>query len=64
MTLPHQLKRIRLELARSKDFPTGSLGYKIIATEKDGRVHTWEPFNIRNSQLTIVGPGSGRKKKG
>jgi hypothetical protein len=33
MTLPHQLKRIRLELARSKDFPTGSArhGYEFVA---------------------------------
>jgi len=33
MTLPHVLKRIRLELARSKDFPTGSSrhGYEFVA---------------------------------
>ena len=33
MTLPHQLKRIRLELARSKDFPSGSArhGYEFVA---------------------------------
>jgi hypothetical protein len=24
MTLPHEFKRIRLNLARSKEFPTGS----------------------------------------
>ncbi len=31
--LPHQLKRVRLRLARSKEFPTGSLyhGYEFVA---------------------------------
>ena len=31
--LPHQLKRVRLELARSKEFPTGSKerGYEFVA---------------------------------
>jgi hypothetical protein len=33
MSLPHQIKRIRLELARSKEFPTGSRrhGYELVA---------------------------------
>jgi hypothetical protein len=33
MTLPHLLKRIRLELARSKEFPMGSAtrGYEFVA---------------------------------
>jgi len=33
MTLPHMLKRIRLHLARSKEFPTGSArhGYEFVA---------------------------------
>jgi hypothetical protein len=33
MSLPHAFKRIRLELARSKDFPTGSArhGYEFVA---------------------------------
>jgi hypothetical protein len=32
-TLPHVLKRIRLELARSKEFPVGSAkhGYEFVA---------------------------------
>jgi hypothetical protein len=32
-TLPHQIKRIRLELARSKEFPSGSRrhGYEFVA---------------------------------
>ena len=33
MALPHVLKRIRLQLARSKEFPTGSIyhGYEFVA---------------------------------
>jgi hypothetical protein len=33
MSLPHVLKRIRLELARSKEFPMGSArhGYEFVA---------------------------------
>jgi hypothetical protein len=40
MTLPHTLKRIRLELARSKQFPTGSArhGYEFVAP-LDGNDH-------------------------
>jgi hypothetical protein len=40
MTLPHVLKRIRLELARSKDFPSGSArhGYEFVAP-LDGKAH-------------------------
>jgi hypothetical protein len=40
MTLPHVLKRIRLTLARSKEFPTGSErhGYEFIAP-LDGNGH-------------------------
>src|ERR1700756_4429233 len=26
------------------DFPTGSLGYKVVATMTDGTTETWEPF--------------------
>ena len=37
MTLPHAFKRIRLELARSKEFPTGSArhGYEFVAPLDD-----------------------------
>ena len=40
MTLPHALKRIRLELARSKDFPSGSArhGYEFVAP-LDSKAH-------------------------
>ncbi len=36
------------------DFPTGTLGYKIVATNADGATATFEPFKIMPSQLTIV----------
>ena len=39
--LPHELKRIRLNLARSKDFPTGSQrhGYEFVAPlDADGHI--------------------------
>lgn len=36
------------------DYPTGSLSYKVIATDKSGRVHTWQPFNVGNSQFTVI----------
>mgnify|MGYP003345794290 CR=1 FL=1 len=41
MTLPHALKRIRLELARSKQFPNGSAqrGYEFVAPlDKNDRI--------------------------
>ena len=34
--------------------PTGSVGYKIVATMMDGSVVTWEPFTRPNSQLWII----------
>jgi hypothetical protein len=36
------------------DFPTGSLGYKVIATLKDDSTVTWEPFNRATTQLTVI----------
>lgn len=36
------------------DYPTGTLGYKVIATGADGQPTTWEPFKVSLSQLTIV----------
>jgi len=38
------------------DFPTGSLGYKVVATMMDGSSETWEPFTRPATQLTVV-PG-------
>jgi len=36
------------------EFPTGSLGYKVVATYMDGTTQTWEPFKRAPTQLTIV----------
>jgi len=36
------------------DFPTGSLGYKVIATMMDGATQTWEPFKRAPTQLTVI----------
>ena len=38
------------------DYPTGSLSYKVVAIDLEGKEHTWEPFKIGFSQLTII-PG-------
>ena len=47
MTLPHTLKRIRLHLARSKEFPSGSArhGYEFVAPlDARGHIdpHLWQ----------------------
>ena len=34
--------------------PTGSLGYKVVATMVDGSVVTWEPFTRPTSQLWVI----------
>jgi len=36
------------------NYPTGSLGYKVMATLQDGTVVTWEPFTRPASVLTII----------
>jgi hypothetical protein len=36
------------------DYPTGSLGFKIVATDLDGRTQTWEPFKRAPTQLTVI----------
>ena len=36
------------------DFPTGSLGYKVIATMMGDSTVTWEPFNRATTQLMVV----------
>ena len=36
------------------DFPTGSLGYKVIATMMDDSTVTWEPFNRATTQLSVI----------
>jgi hypothetical protein len=49
MSLPHVLKRIRLELARSKEFPMGSAnhGYEFVAPlDSTGHIdpHLWHKY--------------------
>lgn len=36
------------------DFPTGSLGYKVVATMNDGSTVEWQPFTRATTQLMIV----------
>jgi len=38
------------------DYPTGAISYKVIAVDKEGNSHEWQPFNVANSQLTVI-PG-------
>ncbi|MBW7921265.1 MAG: hypothetical protein H3C51_04110 [Rubellimicrobium sp.] len=38
------------------DYPTGTLGYHVTATGKDGATHDWAPFHMPPSTLTII-PG-------
>jgi hypothetical protein len=37
-----------------QNHPTGSVGYKVVATMQDGTVVTWEPFTRPNSQLWVI----------
>jgi len=36
------------------DFPTGTLGYKVIATMRDGSEVEWKPFNRPTTALMVV----------
>ncbi len=36
------------------EHPTGSVGYKVIATMNDGSVEEWKPFNRATTQLMVV----------
>jgi hypothetical protein len=44
------------------DFPTGSLGYKVIATMKDGSEVVWQPFTRPPTQLMVVAGDPVMKK--
>ena len=35
-------------------FPSGTFVYKVVATDLDGKSHTWEPFKRNTSQLQVV----------
>jgi len=43
-------------------YPTGSFGYKVVATELGGKVHSWKPFGVKSSQFTVIA-GKVNKKK-
>ena len=62
MKLPHELKRIRLDLARSKEFPSGSSrhGYEFIAPlDVHGHIDPklWDKYR----ENCGVAPISGRR---
>jgi hypothetical protein len=35
-------------------YPTGTFAYKVVATDLQGQTHTWEPFKVGTSQLTVL----------
>jgi len=43
-------------------YPSGSFAYKVVATDLEGKTHTWEPFKRTATQLQIV-PGQIEIKK-
>ncbi len=36
------------------DYPTGSFTYTVVATDKNGKSKSWQPFNVGLSQLTVI----------
>jgi hypothetical protein len=46
------------------DFPTGSLGYKVVATMMDDSTVTWEPFNRATTQLSVIAGEPAMKTAG
>jgi hypothetical protein len=40
------------------NYPTGSFGYKVTATDKHGHTATFAPFESKESQLTVI-PDNG-----
>jgi hypothetical protein len=43
-------------------YPSGTFVYKVVATDLDGKTHTWEPFKRTVSQLQVI-PGEIEIKK-
>jgi hypothetical protein len=43
-------------------YPSGTFVYKVVATDLEGKPHTWEPFKRNTSQLQVV-PGEIEIKK-
>jgi hypothetical protein len=37
-----------------ENYPTGTFTYKVIATDLSGKTHTWQPFKVASSELTII----------
>ena len=37
-----------------ENYPTGTFSYHVVATDQQGDVVRWQPFTVKNSQLTIV----------
>jgi hypothetical protein len=37
-----------------ENYPTGTFAYTIVATDLGGQATRWQPFNVKNSQLTVV----------
>jgi hypothetical protein len=46
------------------DFPTGSLGYKVVATMMDDSTVAWEPFNRATTQLSVIAGEPAMKTAG
>jgi len=44
------------------DYPTGSIGYKVIATMNDGSTVEWKPFNRPTTELMVVAGEPEAKK--
>ena len=44
------------------DHPTGSIGYKVIATMNDGSTVEWKPFNRPTTELMVVAGEPEMKK--
>lgn len=44
------------------EYPTGSLTYKVVATDLGGQTQSWEPFKRQPTQLTVI-PGEPELKK-
>jgi hypothetical protein len=45
------------------DYPTGSIGYKVIATMNDGSTVEWKPFNRPTTALMVVDGAPEMAKK-
>jgi hypothetical protein len=43
------------------DHPTGSIGYKVVATMNDGAMVEWRPFNRATTQLMVVAGEPGMR---